>query len=97
MVDFYAINLVNGMYVMVHIGQATVPASLKEMLYLYFVDDIEVFLGIKEVFIKSFDTFYNKISNPSLPSKNAKFKRPPQNSTSLSAEREIATELVWTF
>ncbi|EXX77200.1 hypothetical protein GLOIN_2v1560503 [Rhizophagus irregularis DAOM 181602=DAOM 197198] len=72
-VDFYATNLVNGMYVMVHIGQTTVPVSLKEMLS--FVDDIEIFLGIREVFIKSFDTFYDKIRNPSLPSKNAKFKR----------------------
>ena len=40
-VDFYATNHVNGMYVMVHIGQATVPASLKETQS--FVDDIEVF------------------------------------------------------
>ncbi|CAI2187763.1 7291_t:CDS:2, partial [Funneliformis geosporum] len=72
-VDFYATNLVNGMYVMVHIGQVSIPASLKEMLS--FVDDIEVFLRIKEVFIKSFDTFYNKIRNPSSLSKNVKFKR----------------------
>ncbi|PKY47282.1 hypothetical protein RhiirA4_444767 [Rhizophagus irregularis] len=74
-VDFYATNLVNGMYVMVHIGQTTVPVSLKEMLS--FVDDIEIFL-----------VYHQKTQNLNgIP-------LPHQNSTSLSAERETATEAV---
>ncbi|GET01173.1 C2H2-type zinc finger transcription factor [Rhizophagus clarus] len=53
-IDFYMIDLVEGIYIMVHIGQVSVPASVKELLS--FVDQIEVLLKIREIFKKSFET-----------------------------------------
>ncbi|CAG8640454.1 12319_t:CDS:2 [Ambispora gerdemannii] len=72
-IDFYMMDLIQGTYIMIHIGQVTVPASVKELLS--FVDEIEVLLVIREIFRKSFDTFYAKICNPSPPSTKAMFKR----------------------
>ncbi|CAG8497203.1 4307_t:CDS:2, partial [Paraglomus occultum] len=46
-VDYYTMDLVQGIYIMIHIGQMSVPASLKDMSS--FVDDIELSLGITEV------------------------------------------------
>ncbi|CAI2179326.1 16317_t:CDS:2, partial [Funneliformis geosporum] len=65
-IDFYMIDLVEGIYVMVHVGQVSVPASLKEMLS--FVDQIEILLDIREIFKKSFNILYDKLCNPNLPS-----------------------------
>ena len=72
-IDFYMIDLVEGIYVMVHIGQVSVPASLKEMLS--FVDQIEILLDIREIFKKSFNILYDKLCNPNLPSVKTMFKR----------------------
>ncbi|CAG8732285.1 7097_t:CDS:10, partial [Rhizophagus irregularis] len=52
-VDFYMMDIVQGTYIMIHIGQISVPASVKEMLH--FVDEIEILLKIREIFCKSFD------------------------------------------
>ncbi|CAG8476700.1 17897_t:CDS:2 [Cetraspora pellucida] len=71
--DFYMMDLIQGTYTMIHIGQFSVPASVKEMLS--FVDEIEVLLVVQEIFHKSFNTFYTKICNPSSPSTKASFKR----------------------
>lgn len=46
-------DIVQGTYIMIHIGQISVPASVKEMLH--FVDEIEILLKIREIFCKSFD------------------------------------------
>jgi len=65
-------DLIQGTYAMIHIGQFSVPASVKEMLS--FVDEIDVLLGVREIFHKSFNTFYAKVCNPSPPSAKASFK-----------------------
>ncbi|CAG8699967.1 15628_t:CDS:2, partial [Racocetra fulgida] len=44
-------------------------ASVKEMLP--FIDELEVLLGVREIFRKSFNTFYAKICNPGPPSTKA--------------------------
>ncbi|CAG8711406.1 3110_t:CDS:2, partial [Funneliformis mosseae] len=72
-IDFYIIELIQGTYFIVHIGQVSVPASMKEMPS--FVDELELLLGIQEIFQKSFDTLYDKLCSPSSPSNNAIFKR----------------------
>lgn len=69
-------DIIQGTYIMIHIGQISVPASVKEMLH--FVDEIEILLKIREIFCKSFDSLYAKLCNPndpSLPSTKASFKR----------------------
>lgn len=71
------IDLVEGIYVMVHVGQVSVPASLKEMLS--FVDQIEILLDIREIFKKSFNILYDKLCNPNLPSVKTMFKRDTLN------------------
>ncbi|CAB5389647.1 unnamed protein product [Rhizophagus irregularis] len=76
-IDFYMIDLVEGIYVMVHVGQVSVPASLKEMLS--FVDQIEILLDIREIFKKSFNILYDKLCNPNLPSVKTMFKRDTLN------------------
>ncbi|CAG8688795.1 9691_t:CDS:2, partial [Funneliformis caledonium] len=76
-IDFYMIDLVEGIYVMVHIGQVSVPASLKEMLS--FVDQIEILLGIREIFKRSFDILYDNLCNPNLSSVKKTFKRDTLN------------------
>ncbi|PKC04182.1 hypothetical protein RhiirA5_276949 [Rhizophagus irregularis] len=65
-VDFYMMDIVQGTYIMIHIGQISVPASVKEMLH--FVDEIEILLKIREIFCKSFDSLYAKLCNPNDPS-----------------------------
>ncbi|PKY30987.1 hypothetical protein RhiirB3_342471 [Rhizophagus irregularis] len=79
-VDFYMMDIVQGTYIMIHIGQISVPASVKEMLH--FVDEIEILLKIREIFCKSFDSLYAKLCNPndpSLPSTKASFKHDTWN------------------
>ncbi|CAG8712738.1 7684_t:CDS:2, partial [Acaulospora colombiana] len=71
--DFYMMDLIQGTYAMIHIGRFSVPASVKEMLS--FVDEIDVLLGVREIFRKSSNTFYAKVCNPSPPSTKASFKR----------------------
>ncbi|CAG8454741.1 15977_t:CDS:2 [Acaulospora colombiana] len=58
-VDFYMMDLIQGIYTMIHIGQISVPASVKEMSS--FISDIEILLGVREIFCP--------------PSKKANFKR----------------------
>ncbi|CAG8564250.1 6185_t:CDS:1, partial [Scutellospora calospora] len=52
-------NLVQGIYIMIHIGQMLVPASLKDMSS--FVDDIELSLRVQDIFRKSYENFYPKL------------------------------------
>ncbi|CAG8570445.1 6282_t:CDS:2, partial [Acaulospora morrowiae] len=72
-IDFYTLNLERGTYFMLHIGQITVPASVKEMLS--FVDELGTLLAVREIFQKSYSALYNKLCNPGLPSTKAEFKR----------------------
>ncbi|CAG8671236.1 5435_t:CDS:2, partial [Gigaspora rosea] len=71
--DFYMMDLIQGTYTMIHIVKISVPVSIKEMLP--FIDELEVLLGVQEIFRKSFNTFYAKVCNPSPPSTKASFKR----------------------
>ena len=68
-------DLVQGIYVMIYIGQMSVPASLKDMSS--FVDDIELSLGvhIQGIFRKSYENFYPKLCNPGSLTKKATFKQ----------------------
>ncbi|CAG8677272.1 4555_t:CDS:2, partial [Racocetra fulgida] len=63
----------DGTYFMIHIAQVSIPTSIKEILP--FVDEIGTLLNIKEIFIKSVDTLYSKLCNPSIPSEKAIYKR----------------------
>ncbi|PKC54271.1 hypothetical protein RhiirA1_312484, partial [Rhizophagus irregularis] len=47
-VDYYIMDLVKGIYIMLHVGQVSIPASLKDMSS--FVDDIELSLRIQDIF-----------------------------------------------
>jgi len=60
-------DLVQGIYVMIHIGQMSVPASLKDMSS--FVD------GVQGIFRKSYENFYPKLCNPGSLTKKATFKQ----------------------
>ncbi|CAG8565835.1 4591_t:CDS:2 [Ambispora gerdemannii] len=72
-VDYYTMDLVQGIYIMIHIGQMLVPASLKDMSS--FVDDIELSLRVQDIFRKSYENFYTKLCNPGSLTKKATFKR----------------------
>ena len=82
---------------MVHIGQVSVPASIKEMLSV--VDDLETLLEIRKIFQKSFDTLFNKLCSPNSPSKNSIFKRDtlgtPKFNQLVSGTRNCVH--IWTF
>ncbi|CAI2181225.1 2640_t:CDS:2 [Funneliformis geosporum] len=67
------INLIHGMYTMVHFGQVTFSASIKEMSA--FVDEIETLLRIQEIFYESFNILYAKLYIPSPPSNKVTFKK----------------------
>ncbi|CAG8445501.1 15019_t:CDS:10 [Funneliformis caledonium] len=72
-VEFYMMDLVQGMYIMIHIGKVTIPASLREVSN--FIDDLEILLKIRKVFQESFNIFFDKLCNPSSSSTKMKFKR----------------------
>ncbi|CAG8542653.1 13872_t:CDS:2 [Acaulospora morrowiae] len=72
-IDFYITDLIQGIYFMIHVGQVSVPTSVKDMIY--FVNEIEILLGIREILQKSYDTLHDKNCSPSLPLAKAKFKR----------------------
>ncbi|CAB4469016.1 unnamed protein product [Rhizophagus irregularis] len=72
-VEFYMMDLVQGMYIMINIGKVTIPASLREVSN--FVDDLEILLAIRKVFQESFNIFFDKLCNPSSSSTKMKFKR----------------------
>ncbi|PKK70650.1 hypothetical protein RhiirC2_453551 [Rhizophagus irregularis] len=61
-VDYYIMDLVKGIYIMLHVGQVSIPASLKDMSS--FVDDIELSLRILDIFRESYENFYPKLCNP---------------------------------
>ncbi|RIB06488.1 hypothetical protein C2G38_1938108, partial [Gigaspora rosea] len=47
-IDFYAMELsAPGLYFMYHIGQASIPTSVKTMTHL--IDDIEIFLTVRDI------------------------------------------------
>ncbi|KAG9305649.1 hypothetical protein G9A89_022571 [Geosiphon pyriformis] len=72
-IDFYIMDLVQGTYIMIYVGQVSVPASVKEMFP--FIDEMEMLLEIRRIFRESFDTLYAKLRYPSPPSTKARFKR----------------------
>lgn len=67
------LDLIKGTYFMLHIGQISVPASIKEMLS--FVDELDTLLLVREIFQKMYNTLYDELCNPGWPSEKAKFKR----------------------
>ncbi|RIA84851.1 hypothetical protein C1645_742008 [Glomus cerebriforme] len=71
--DYYIMDLTHGIYTMVHFGQVTFPASVKEMSA--FVDEMETLLGIQEILYKSFNDLYAKLCIPSPPSNKATLKK----------------------
>ncbi|CAJ0754048.1 5376_t:CDS:10 [Entrophospora sp. SA101] len=50
-------------YTMSHLGQIKIPADFKDIYS--FVDDIGLLLGIKDIFTRSFNNFYEKLCVPS--------------------------------
>ncbi|CAJ0748185.1 23311_t:CDS:2 [Entrophospora sp. SA101] len=48
---------------MSHLGQIKIPADFKDIYS--FVDDIGLLLGIKDIFTRSFNNFYEKLRVPS--------------------------------
>ncbi|CAG8684965.1 4029_t:CDS:2 [Gigaspora margarita] len=61
-VDYYIMDLVKGIYIILHVCQMSIPASLKDMSS--FVDDIELSLRIQDIFRESYENFYPKLCNP---------------------------------
>ncbi|PKC07898.1 hypothetical protein RhiirA5_500357 [Rhizophagus irregularis] len=72
-IDFYVMDLVQGIYILIKIGQVAIPTSLKEVST--FIEDMEILLIIRKVFQQSFDKFFDKLCNPSLPSVKASLRR----------------------
>ncbi|CAI2192304.1 17732_t:CDS:2, partial [Funneliformis geosporum] len=72
-VDYYIMDLVKGIYIMLHVGQVSIPASLKDMSS--FVDDIELSLRIQDIFRESYENFYPKLCNPGSLTEKATFKK----------------------
>ncbi|CAJ0853899.1 5318_t:CDS:2 [Entrophospora sp. SA101] len=63
-VDFYVMDLAGrATYTMSHLGQIKIPADFKDIYS--FVDDIGLLLGIKDIFTRSFNNFYEKLRVPS--------------------------------
>ena len=91
-------DLIQGMFMMIHIGQLYIPSLIKEMNL--FVNEIETLLRVREIFCKSFDTLYSKLCNPSPPSPKAIFKRntlgSPKFNQLVSKTQELS-DVVWTF
>ncbi|CAG8459608.1 27089_t:CDS:2 [Dentiscutata erythropus] len=72
-IDFYAMELsAPGLYFMYYIGQASIPTSVKTMTH--FIDDIETFLTVRDIFRESFVNFYDKLRNPKEQSTKVPFK-----------------------
>ncbi|CAG8817537.1 22101_t:CDS:1, partial [Cetraspora pellucida] len=59
-IDFYMMDLVQGMYMMLYISQVQIPSSIKEMNL--FVNELETLLKVREIFCNSFDALYSKLS-----------------------------------
>ena len=57
---------------MYHIGQASIPTSVKTLTH--FIDDIEIFLTVCDIFQESFVKFYDKLCNPKEITMKALFK-----------------------
>ncbi|CAJ0628180.1 15498_t:CDS:1 [Entrophospora sp. SA101] len=63
-VDFYVMDLAGrATYTMSHLGQIKIPADFKDIYS--FIDDIGLLLGIKDIFTRSFNNFYEKLRVPS--------------------------------
>jgi len=63
---------------MLHVGQMTFPASVKEMLS--FVDEMDLLFRVREIFRESFNVLYTNLCRPSPPLAKASFKRDTLNS-----------------
>ncbi|CAB5213142.1 unnamed protein product [Rhizophagus irregularis] len=72
-IDFYAMELhAPGLYIMHHIGQASIPTSVKTLSH--FVDEIDTFLTVRSLLQESFDNFFNKLRSPKEQAKKLSFK-----------------------
>ncbi|CAG8526301.1 3333_t:CDS:10 [Gigaspora rosea] len=49
-IDFYMMDLIQGIYMMTHIGQVNIPSSIKGMNL--FVNEIETLLRVREIFLR---------------------------------------------
>ncbi|CAG8817536.1 22100_t:CDS:1, partial [Cetraspora pellucida] len=72
-IDFYMMDLVKGMYMMLYISQVQIPSSIKEMNS--FVNELETLLRVRDIFCNSFDALYSKLCNPTPPLPKVIFKR----------------------
>ena len=61
-----------GLYFMYHLGQASIPTSVKTITH--FIDDTEIFLTVRDIFRESFVNFYDKLCNPKEITTKVSFK-----------------------
>ena len=66
-------DLVQGIYILINIGQVSIPTFLKEIST--FIEDMELLLTVRKIFRQSVDIFFDKLCNPSSPSTKASLKR----------------------
>jgi len=66
-------DLVQGIYTIINVGQVLIPASLKDMSS--FIDSMELSLGIQDIFRESYKNLYARLCNPGSLIKKATFKQ----------------------
>ncbi|CAJ0636613.1 10310_t:CDS:2 [Entrophospora sp. SA101] len=62
-IEILGFQCIEATYTMSHLGQIKIPADFKDIYS--FVDDIGLLLGIKDIFTRSFNNFYEKLRVPS--------------------------------
>ncbi|CAI2193392.1 14786_t:CDS:2, partial [Funneliformis geosporum] len=75
-IDFYVLDLKgNGIYVMNHIAQISIPATIRDLFIL--IDELYVLLNVRSILLESYDTFISNLKNPGLSPLKTKlsFKR----------------------
>jgi hypothetical protein len=66
-IDFYMLDLRgDGLYMMNHIAQISVPATVKDIYIL--IDEIHILLNLRAILLESCDTLVEKLKNPGLAS-----------------------------
>ncbi|CAG8665298.1 6379_t:CDS:2 [Funneliformis mosseae] len=63
--DFYVLDLNGeGLYTMNHITQISIPETVKGLFT--FIDELHILLNIRDILMKSYDVFIDKLQNPGL-------------------------------
>ncbi|CAG8657091.1 13248_t:CDS:2, partial [Funneliformis caledonium] len=63
--DFYVLDLNGeGLYTMNHIAQISIPETVKGLFT--FIDELHILLNIRDILMKSYDVFIDKLQNPGL-------------------------------